>query len=135
MWLHHLPGSTEMMMANDGYLWKAIWGDQPETDEEVWPRINNYAAMNAMLNWDRANPISAVYTRTLNGEVLPKCKVPTMGVWSTKDFAVCKDQMTDSEPYMDAPWRFEQIEDVAHWIPLDAPDALNKLVLEWLEAN
>jgi pimeloyl-ACP methyl ester carboxylesterase len=29
-------------------------------------------------------------------------------------------------------WRYEQIEGGSHWIPLDAPDRLNHLLIEWL---
>jgi pimeloyl-ACP methyl ester carboxylesterase len=28
--------------------------------------------------------------------------------------------------------RAEQIDNASHWIPLDAPDRLNQLLLEWL---
>jgi pimeloyl-ACP methyl ester carboxylesterase len=31
-----------------------------------------------------------------------------------------------------SPWRYEQIDDASHWIPLDAPDRLNRLLIEWL---
>ena len=29
-------------------------------------------------------------------------------------------------------WRYDQIDDASHWIPLDAPDRLNQLLIEWL---
>jgi pimeloyl-ACP methyl ester carboxylesterase len=30
------------------------------------------------------------------------------------------------------PWRYEEIPDASHWVPLDAPDRLNQLLMEWL---
>jgi pimeloyl-ACP methyl ester carboxylesterase len=39
--------------------------------------------------------------------------------------------MTTSVNYVDAPWRYERIENSSHWIPLDAPDRLNALLLEY----
>ena len=29
-------------------------------------------------------------------------------------------------------WRYEQIDGASHWIPLDSPDRLNHLLIEWL---
>jgi pimeloyl-ACP methyl ester carboxylesterase len=30
------------------------------------------------------------------------------------------------------PWRYEQIDGASHWIPLEASDQLNQLLIEWL---
>jgi pimeloyl-ACP methyl ester carboxylesterase len=30
------------------------------------------------------------------------------------------------------PWRCEEIPDASHWVPLDAPDRLTELLLDWL---
>jgi pimeloyl-ACP methyl ester carboxylesterase len=62
----------------------------------------------------------------------PKVQVPVMGIWSTGDFYLTEEQMTGSEPFVDAPWRYERIEDAGHWIPLDAPERLNNLLLDFL---
>jgi pimeloyl-ACP methyl ester carboxylesterase len=40
--------------------------------------------------------------------------------------------MKMSGQFVKAQWRYEQIADGSHWIPLDAPDRLNKLLIEWL---
>ena len=40
--------------------------------------------------------------------------------------------MEKSGAYVLAPWRYEVIEGASHWIPLDAPDRLNRLLLDWL---
>jgi pimeloyl-ACP methyl ester carboxylesterase len=34
--------------------------------------------------------------------------------------------------YVDAPWRYERIENSSHWIQLDAPERLNNLLIEYL---
>lgn len=62
---------------------------------------------------------------------LPPVQVPVMGIWSTNDMALTETQMTGSEPYVEAEWRYEKIEDVSHWIPVEAPDRLNELLLDW----
>ena len=37
-----------------------------------------------------------------------------------------------SAAFVAGPWRYEQLEGVSHWIPLEAADRLNGLLLEWL---
>ena len=57
---------------------------------------------------------------------------PALGVWSTGDFALTERQMLDCEEHVSGPWRYERIEGAGHWIPLDAPERLNELLLEFL---
>ena len=39
--------------------------------------------------------------------------------------------MRDSGDFADD-WRYERIEDAGHWIPLDAPERLNELLVSFL---
>jgi pimeloyl-ACP methyl ester carboxylesterase len=59
-------------------------------------------------------------------------KAPTLGIWSTGDHYLEGRRMQESGGYVAAPWRYEQISDASHWIPLDAPERLNALLLDWL---
>jgi pimeloyl-ACP methyl ester carboxylesterase len=58
--------------------------------------------------------------------------VPVLGVWSTRDFALGEEQMTGSAAYVSGPWRYERVEDAAHWMPLEAPERVNDLLLGFL---
>ena len=40
--------------------------------------------------------------------------------------------MIRSADRVHGPWRYVRIEDASHWIPLDQPDRLNALLLEFL---
>lgn len=40
--------------------------------------------------------------------------------------------MKQSGDLVQGPWRYEEIAGASHWIPLDAPDQLNGLLLDWL---
>jgi len=40
--------------------------------------------------------------------------------------------MRGSGDLVKGPWRYEEVKGATHWIPLDAPDELNALLLEWL---
>jgi len=41
--------------------------------------------------------------------------------------------MRASGKLVQAPWRYEEIAGATHWIPLDAPEHLNDLLLGWLK--
>ena len=47
-------------------------------------------------------------------------------------FPVTEAQMKKSAAHVLAPWRYERIEGSSHWIPLDAPDCLNKILLGYV---
>jgi pimeloyl-ACP methyl ester carboxylesterase len=83
--------------------------------------------LTAGMNWYRAN-----FTRMLFGNA-GHVEVPVFGIWSTGDIYLTERQMKMSTLYVDAPWRYERIENSSRWIPLDAPERLNKLLIEYLK--
>jgi pimeloyl-ACP methyl ester carboxylesterase len=63
---------------------------------------------------------------------LLRIKVPTMGVWSSNDFALIEAQMKGSSAFVDAEWRCERLDGPDHWMQLEAPDAVNRLLVDFL---
>jgi pimeloyl-ACP methyl ester carboxylesterase len=55
-----------------------------------------------------------------------------MFVWSTEDGALGPEGATWTEQYVEAPYRFEVIEGIGHWIAESVPDQLNALLLDHL---
>jgi len=82
--------------------------------------------LTAALNWYRAN-----VWRLLFGAA-QKLKVPAFGIWSTGDIYLTERQMLMSGAFVDSSWRYERIENSGHWIPLDAPDRLNQILIDYL---
>lgn len=70
-------------------------------------------------------------TRVRTGPV----KVPTLYVWSTEDVAVGSTAALATAEHVTGDYRFEVLEDVSHWIPEEAPEALTRLLLEHLVAH
>jgi pimeloyl-ACP methyl ester carboxylesterase len=100
-------------------------------DAERWRRdLSRPGRLTAGLNWYRAN---------LNPNALrfrlPALRVPTMGIYSTGDVALAEDQMVNSAFYMEAPWRYERLERIGHWLQIEAPDVVNNLLVEWFAAS
>jgi pimeloyl-ACP methyl ester carboxylesterase len=100
---------------------------------EVGARLAEPGALTASLGWYRAN----AHPRTLVAPPieLPRISVPVMGVWSSGDFALTERQMTASADYVDGEFRYERIDGVAHWMQAEAPDRVNELLRDFLQAH
>lgn len=129
MLLFQFRDVAERWLAADDFAGLRAWSGHPEADRVV-ARLSDPAALTASLGIYRANlpPESLVEP----GPQLPPLAMPAMGVWSTGDFALTERQMTGSAPYAAAGWRYERMEGVGHWIPLEAPNPLNTLLLNFL---
>jgi pimeloyl-ACP methyl ester carboxylesterase len=63
---------------------------------------------------------------------VPPIRVPTLGICGAHDLAMLADRIAASERHVSGPWRFELFEDAGHWIPLECPDRLSRLLIEFL---
>ena len=63
---------------------------------------------------------------------LPAVQAPTLGVWSSGDFALTEAQMTRSAEHVAGSWRYARLEAPGHWMQLEAPDRVNTLLLDFL---
>jgi pimeloyl-ACP methyl ester carboxylesterase len=87
-------------------------------------RMREPGALTAALNWYRALPLSSP------GYAIGRITVPTLFVWSTGDVALGRPAAERTGDWVDAPYRFEVLDGVSHWIPETAPDRLNPLLVE-----
>jgi pimeloyl-ACP methyl ester carboxylesterase len=81
--------------------------------------------LTAGLNWYRANLLPGLVRSW------PHCRVPVLGIWSSGDHCLAEDQMARSARRMAAPWRYERIEAAGHWLPLEQPERVAALAVEW----
>jgi pimeloyl-ACP methyl ester carboxylesterase len=128
-----IDGLAEARLPVDDWYWFRSWiGPHPEI--ETWiDDLSRPGALTAALNVYRANIDPATWIAP--PRPFPMVEVPTMGVWSSRDLALTETQMTASGDYVAGEWRYERIEGASHWIPLDAPDELNRLLLDWLGSH
>ena len=80
----------------------------------------------ASLNWYRANGKKLFSSKT------PNCIIPVMGIWSEHDMALAEDQMVNSANYVDNNFRYERLDGYSHWVPIDAPDEVSALILDFI---
>jgi pimeloyl-ACP methyl ester carboxylesterase len=94
--------------------------------------LSRPGALTASLNWYRANLAPRMPGPPPE---LPPVKAPTLGVWSDGDRYLDGARMRASGDLVRGPWRYEEIKGATHWIPLDAPEELNALLLDWLSSS
>lgn len=121
--------AEEWLPQDDWRRLRMIFDDPPDIDRYT-ADLSRPGALTAALNLYRAN----IAPRDLiSGEQpLPRIDRPVLGVWSAGDRLCGEEQMRDSGNFADD-WRYERIEDAGHWIPLDAPERLNELLVSFLK--
>ncbi|HEV7887025.1 MAG TPA: alpha/beta fold hydrolase, partial [Acidimicrobiales bacterium] len=83
-------------------------------------RMLEPGALTAALNWYRA-----VRVRSIDD-----VHVPTLYIWSTKDAALGRRAAELTGEHVKAPYRFEVLDGVSHWIPEQRPHDVAKLLLD-----
>jgi pimeloyl-ACP methyl ester carboxylesterase len=129
MLLFQFAGIAEQWLSNDDWANLVSWSHHPDLPT-VMAEQGRPGRLTAGLNWYRANvPPEAFINPAI---VLPPVHVPTMGVWSSGDFALTEQQMLGSDKFVEGTWRYERIEGAGHWMQLEAPEDVNRLLLDFL---
>lgn len=87
-------------------------------------RLSEAGALTATLDWYRALELS-----TRIGPV----QVPSLYVWGDQDIALGETAALATERHVEAPYRFERLKGISHWMLEEAPDTIAALVLEHLQ--
>jgi pimeloyl-ACP methyl ester carboxylesterase len=132
MLLFQFTGVAEEWASANGWANFRAWSGHPDPDGVIADLEAN-GSLTPALNYYRANVPPRVWVRT--SSPLPPVTAPTMGVWSSGDFALTERQMTASEGQVTGGWRYERLEGPGHWMQLEAPDALNALLVDFLPAS
>jgi pimeloyl-ACP methyl ester carboxylesterase len=118
------PSAEAMFLDNDAARLRALYegsGLHDATAAAEYVRVlTEPGALTGGLNWYRANDFRAD---------MGPVTVPTMYVWSTDDVALGREAAEATAAHVDGPYRFEVIEGVSHWVPEEAADRLNELLL------
>ncbi|MFD8425250.1 alpha/beta fold hydrolase [Streptomyces sp. NPDC059466] len=122
------PATEDRMLADNARVLRSVYaGKVPQAAVDAYVRhLSRPGALTAALNWYRAG--------RPDGTIGP-IDVPTLYVWSTKDTAFGPAAARATGEWVNGPYRFETFDDVSHWIPEEAPERLNGLLLEHLKAH
>lgn len=129
MLLFQFPGVAEEWLSGDGWSNFRSWSRHPDADAVIADLETN-GSLTPGLNYYRANVPPDSYLRP--PPELPPIPAPTMGIWSSGDVALTEGQMVRSSTHVAGPWRYERLDGPGHWMQLEAPDAVNELLLDFL---
>ena len=129
MLLFQFEGIAEKWLSGNDWANLRAWAHHPDLDGVI-ADLEAHGSLTPGLNWYRANiPPESLIEGVIE---LPPVAAPTLGVWSSGDFALTEAQMTNSASFVKGSWRYERIEGAGHWMQLEAPDEVNRLLVDFL---
>jgi pimeloyl-ACP methyl ester carboxylesterase len=123
--LWQLPGITESRLSRNDFASLRRWLHGHPDLEGCVQAMSQPGRLTAGLNWYRANLVSVLFGSW------PTCHVPTLGIWSSGDRFLSEGQMKLSGRRMAAPWKYVRIDAAGHWLPLEQPERIAVLALDW----
>jgi pimeloyl-ACP methyl ester carboxylesterase len=129
MLLFQFEGVAEQWLSANGWANFRAWSRHPDADAVI-AEVEAGGSLTPGLNYYRANLPPEVWLSP--GRQLPPISAPVMGVWSSGDIALTERQMTNSAQNVAGDWRYERLDGCGHWMQLEAPDELNRLLIEFL---
>jgi pimeloyl-ACP methyl ester carboxylesterase len=128
MLLFQFAEAEEMLKKDDWRLFRNWMRNHPDTDRWI-ADLSPDGALSAGLGWYRAN-------RRPKPDLpppVPDVQAPALGLWTIEDHYLLPDYMLESYRFMRAPWRTERIDGASHFLMLDQPDRVTRLVLEFFK--
>ncbi|TJZ75735.1 alpha/beta fold hydrolase [Rhodococcus oryzae] len=125
-----VPVLPELVLSRDTFRRKLIaTGASPDDAARDAGSLRERARARGGLNWYRG----MVFT-TL-GRTSARVRVPTLHVLGDRDTAIGPVGAALTPRYVDAPYAFEVLEGVSHWIPDEVPERVDALLGEHLAAH
>lgn len=131
MLLFQFEGVAEELLSRDDWaLLRQCFGGSGGDMANWIADLSRPGALTAGLNWYRANQHPARELRA-RSEV-PAVQAPTLGLWSDGDRYLVEEGMQRSAEFVPGSWHYERVEHASHWMQLDQPEIINRLLLQHL---
>jgi pimeloyl-ACP methyl ester carboxylesterase len=131
MLLFQFPDVAEQWLSAHDWANFRAWIDHPDADATI-AELQTNLSLTPGLNYYRANIRPEILLRS--GLELPPIQAPAMGVWSSGDPVLTEGQMLRSAANVAGPWRYERLDGPGHWLQLEAPGDVNRLLIDFLSA-
>jgi pimeloyl-ACP methyl ester carboxylesterase len=120
------PEKAERVLVENGaQRLRAMFGADSLDDEYV-RHLTVPGALTAASSWYAA--------MTKEFANLPPVTVPTTYVWSNGDTAIGRAGAERCGEFVDAPYRFVELDGISHWIPEEAPEELTAEILARIDS-
>jgi pimeloyl-ACP methyl ester carboxylesterase len=130
--LFQFDGVEEWWRRDDWKLFRQWTRHHPELARWI-PDLSRPGALTAALNWYRGNVHPAA--SAVDAPPPPPVVAPTLGIWSAGDAYLTEHVVYASTAFVTGRWSYVRIEDASHWIPIDRPERVNRLLLEHLASS
>jgi len=127
----HDPQTATLLLDDDARRLRGLLAAAavpPEHIDEYLSVIGNAPALEAALAWYRA-------AGTLSAANVDVVRVPTLYVWGDADASVGQTAAEGTANFVDAPYRFECLRGIGHFITDEVPGTVNALLLEHVRAH
>ena len=125
--MFQMAGLAEQLLTTDDWKLFRQWTRHHAETEHWIKSLSREGRLTAGINIYRANILPA-----LSGQIVTGSDVPTLGLWSTGDAYLVEEQMVASGRSVKSEWRYERVDNASHWMMLDRPDHINRLLLNHL---
>jgi pimeloyl-ACP methyl ester carboxylesterase len=119
--------AEEVLLRDDASGLRSFFGQSADI-EPYLVRMREPGVLTKCLNWYRAQQLDDIAG-------MAATTVPTLYVWSDGDLALGPVAAHATAQHVAAPYRFEVLHGVSHWVPEEAPDQLAGWLLEHLAAH
>jgi pimeloyl-ACP methyl ester carboxylesterase len=119
------PGAEPELQRDNWKRFREFMRNAPDTDRSI-ERLSRPGALTAALNWYRAaNRASATPP--------PPVTCPVLAIWSDGDAYLTEEHIRSSGERIKGPFEYKKISGASHWVMLEKPDELNRMLLAFLE--
>jgi len=124
------PGVAEEQLQQKNWQLFREWARNPVDVDRYIANLSRPGALTAALNWYRASGAPPA-----PGTVKPPPPVvcPVLGIWSNGDAYLTEAPMRTSGERIRGSFQYERISGASHWLMLDKPADLNRLLLLFLK--
>jgi pimeloyl-ACP methyl ester carboxylesterase len=126
----------KMMLLGSAVNKKAFSTEDLNMFVEAWSKPG---ALTASINYYRANmnPAHIMMMPKEQQDMIPrrfpKVKCPTFVIWGENDAALDRSLTLGMEKYVEGTYEINYIQNCGHWVQQEAPDEVNKYLLDFLK--
>jgi pimeloyl-ACP methyl ester carboxylesterase len=123
-------GTAEEQLQRDNWQLFREWSRNPTDLDRYIENLSRPGALTAALNWYRA---AGPQTAAAPGAPPAVVTCPVLGIWSDRDHYLTEDRMRTSGERIKGLFRYEKVTGASHWMMVDRPDEVNRLLLGFLQ--
>ncbi|MBT9458883.1 MAG: alpha/beta hydrolase [Burkholderiaceae bacterium] len=124
-------GVAEEALQRDNWaLLRGMMRNEGDLEQAIERFSSRPGLLTAGLNWYRA--FLKPQRPDPKALPVPRVKAHVLGVWSDGDHFLTEAQMKTSDKLVSGNWRYERVNGAGHWMMLDKPEAVTRLMLGFL---